>query len=274
MTNKLGIVRASLILLVSLSSFHLHAQSETAQKRSLVASMAANEITFRQHEANLAYTSEERSPRTGNHLWREKVVETNDGPLPRLVAIDGNPLTAAQTAVESHRIDALVRNPDDFKAFNRNHLNDERHSAAMLALLPKAFVLTPSGEVNGCLQFKFEPDPSFQPSSYEERIGHAMSGTVSLKQPANRLCLLEGHLSHPVDFGFGLFGHINQGGAFFMDRVQVEGTVWKTRRVAVHIEGRILLLKSLARDQETVRSDIHFVDQALTLQQAADLTRP
>jgi hypothetical protein len=272
--NILGIVRASLILITAPTAAQLHAQPPTDPGRTLVAAMAANEIAYRQHEANLGYISEERSARTGNHLWKEKVVETDDGPLPRLIAIDGNPLTSAQIDVESRRIDDLVRNPDDFKAQNKVHLNDERHSAALLELLAKAFLLTPSGDVNGCHQFKFEPDPAFQPSSYEERIGHAMSGTVSLKGPMNRLCLFEGHLSHPVEFGFGLFGHIDQGGSFSMERAQVEGAVWKTKRVTVHIQGRILLLKSLAKDQETNRTDIHFVSQTLTLQQAADLTRP
>jgi hypothetical protein len=44
--------------------------------------------------------------------------------------------------------------------------------------------------------------------------------------------------------------------------------------ISVHVDGRILLLKSITRDQETTRTNIHIVPQHLSLAEAAKLSRP
>ena len=100
-----------------------------------------------------------------------------------------------------------------------------------------------------------------------------MAGTVSIKQPDNRLCTLQATIIHPVEFGFGMLGHIDQGGSFSLARKQIDAKDWKSDRISVHISGRILLLKSLAQAQDTVRSEIRTVPQNLTLTQAAQLSR-
>ncbi len=92
-----------------------------------------------------------------------------------------------------------------------------------------------------------------------------MAGTFSLKQPDDRLCTLDARIIHPVEFGFGMLGHIDQGGHFSLTRKQIEG-------ISVHITGRILVLKSLTQDQEVVRSEVRVVPPSLTLHQAAQMS--
>jgi hypothetical protein len=70
-----------------------------------------------------------------------------------------------------------------------------------------------------------------------------------------------------------MLGHIDQGGHFSLARKQVDEKNWKSDHISVHINGRILMLKSLAQDQEAVRSEIRVVPLDLTLAQAAQLTR-
>jgi hypothetical protein len=188
--------------------------------------------------------------------------------------VDGHPLTAAETEAESHRIDDLVRHPDELRRLDKAHKDDEARATALLQLLPKAFLLTPDGEIDGCTRFSFSPSPSFHPSSYEERVAHAIGGTVSVRRPMDRLCTLEGHILHPVEFGFGLLGQIDQGGSFQMKRISIDGPNWKTERMSVHLGGRIFMLKSIARDLETIRTEIHLVPLNLTLSQAAQLIHP
>jgi hypothetical protein len=235
----------------------------------VISKMAANEVAARQHRAHFAYVSEERSTRTGNRLWKEKVVETTDGPLRRLMAIDGRPLTAEETAAEQVRIDNLVAHPEDFRRLNRAHKDDEEQATKLLEMLPKAFVVSPDGELNGCSRFSFRPNPEFQPSSYQDRVAHEMEGSVSVKEPEDRLCTLEARITHPVDFGFGVLGHIDQGGHFSLERKAFDSGNWKTDRISVHVSGRILLLKNLAQNQETVRTEIRVVPQNLSLAEAA-----
>ena len=87
-----------------------------------------------------------------------------------------------------------------------------------------------------------------------------MVGTVSLMEPADRLCVLQGRLDHPVTFGFGLIGKVDQGGSFRLERAPVNATEWKSRKISVHMGGRILMMKSLAKEQETVRTDVRAGD--------------
>ena len=267
------------------AALFLLAATAWPQDSGLVAKMAANEVAARQDLQHFAYTSEEHSTRTGGHLWRENVIEITDGPLRRLIAIDSQPLTPDQTQTEQRRIDDLVANPDDFRRSNQAHKDDEARATQLLQLIARAFLITPDGEVNGCTRFAFQPNPAFQPSSYQERVAHEMAGTVSLKQPPEpsrepngsnskiRLCTLQATIIHPVEFGFGMLGHIDQGGHFSLDRKQIDANIWKSDRISVHITGKILLLKSLAQDQEVTRTKIHIVPQNLTLAQAAQMTR-
>jgi hypothetical protein len=100
-----------------------------------------------------------------------------------------------------------------------------------------------------------------------------MMGAVSLKQPENRLCTLDARIIHPVEFGFGVLGHIDEGGHFSLTRRQVDAKNWKSDRISVHVTGRILMLKSLAQDQDSVRTGIRVVPQNLTVAQAAQIIR-
>jgi hypothetical protein len=243
------------------------------QDTSLIAKVAANEVAARQGRPHYSYVSEERSVRTVGHLWKENVVETTDGPLRRLIAIDNRPLTADEAAAEQRRIDTLVAHPDEFRRQNQAHKDDEERAAQLLQMLSNAFVLTPDGETNGCLRFNFQPKPDFRPSSYQERVAHEMQGTVSLKSPEDRLCTLDAKIVHPVEFGYGMLGHIDQGGHFSLVRKQIDAKNWKSDHISVHVNGRILMLKSLAQDQEAIRTEIRIVPHDLTLAQAAQVTR-
>jgi hypothetical protein len=243
------------------------------QETSLIEKVAANEVAARKARPHYFYVSEERSVRTGGHLWKENVVETTDGSLRRLVAIDNRPLTADEAAAEQRRIDTLVSHPDEFRRINQAHKDDEERATQLLQMLSSDFALTPDGEVNGCLRFTFQPKPEFRPSSYQERVAHELVGTVSLKKPDDRLCTLDAKIIRPVEFGYGMLGHIDQGGHFSLARKQVDEKNWKSDHITVHINGRILMLKSLAQDQETVRSEIRIVPKDLTLAQAAQITR-
>jgi hypothetical protein len=245
-----------------------------SQQLSVITKMAANEEAARAQQMQYSYTSEERSVRTGGHLWREKVVETDDGVLRRLIAIDGQLLSPEAKKSEERRIEDLVANPDAFRALDEAHREDETHATRLLEMLPKAFLISSDGEQGGCVRFAFRPSPAFQPSTYEERILHVMEGTVSIKEPEDRLCDLEGHISQPVEFGFGFLGKVNSGGHFSLTRAKVNATAWKTASMSIHIDGRVLLLKTLSRDQESVRTNIHLIPQHLDLKQAAELSLP
>ncbi len=239
-----------------------------------VSRMAENErqarIDLKEHFSFLLL---ERSPRTSGHLWMERVVEVDEGKVARLLQVDGVALSAEAAAEEQRRLTALANDPEAYRKLNASAMGDEKHLISLLGALPLQFLIAPAGTVNGCSQYTFKPNPDYQPGSMEEKVLHAMEGTVSIKQPEDRLCELQSRITSPVSFGFGLLGKVNQGGTIQLQRRQVSPDTWKSVRMVVHMNGKILMMKSLTRDQDAIRSEIKLVPQHLSLQQAVELTR-
>ena len=233
--------------------------------------MANNELGARRQNAHYTYLEDEQSPRTGGHTWRERVVETEDGPLNRVLAIDGRALSPSEAQAETERIIEIVRDPTEFRRTYASHRNDEARIVQLLQLLPKAFIFKPDGEEEGCTRFTFLPNPDFSPSTYEERIVHALGGTVAVRQPIDRLCMLHASFLSPVEFGYGFLGRVNQGGYFTLKRIPVEGGNWKTNWLSVHVEGRVLLLKNFGRERQVSRSELKMLTQPVSVAQAAGL---
>ncbi|MFL6428193.1 MAG: hypothetical protein ACJ71S_08115, partial [Acidobacteriaceae bacterium] len=240
----------------------------------VVTAMVQNEKHARQHPTFFRYTSVERSTRTGGHLWTENVVETSDGLLRRLIAEDGKPLSADRATAENRRISALVADPSALRAANADRRADEERLGKLLDVLPKTFLFSADGMQGDCVRIAFRPNPDFSPSTYADRIVHGLAGTILIRMPAERLCGIEGHLVDRVSFGFGLLGHIDPSSHFRVERVPVTATDWKSAHIDVHVDGKVLLLKSISRDQNATHSGATPIPPNLSLAQAAALTQP
>lgn len=256
---------------VLLSGASLIAQQQTPLQ--LVSVMAQNEKQARQHRTYFRYNSVERSSRTGGHLWQENVVETPDGLLRRLIAEDGKPLSADRAAEEDRRIAALIADPSALRNANADRRADEARLAKVLDVLPQAFLFTADGMQGNCVRIAYRPNPSFSPSTYDERIVHGLAGTILIRMPEERLCGIEGHLIDRVSFGFGLLGHIDQGSRFSITRLPITPTDWKSRKIDVHVDGKVLIFKSISRDQDATHSSAEPLPLNLSLAEAAALTR-
>jgi hypothetical protein len=255
-------------------SAEVQSASEQLTPLQVVTAMVRNEKQARQHRTFFRYTSVERSERTGGHLWKENVVETPDGLLRRLVEEDGKPLTPDRTAEEDRHIAALVADPDALRDADADRRADEARLEKILDILPKVFLFNADGMQDDCVRIAFRPNPAFTPSSYDERIVHGLAGTILVRMPAERLCGIEGHLIDRVSFGFGILGHIEKDSRFRVTRTRVTATDWKSTRVEVHLDGKILLLKSISRDQDAHHSGAEPLPPHLSLAQAAAFTWP
>jgi hypothetical protein len=255
-------------------STEVQSASEQLTPLQVVTAMVRNEKQARQHRTFFRYTSVERSERTGGHLWKENVVETPDGLLRRLVEEDGKPLTPDRTAEEDRHIAALVADPDALRDADADRRADEARLEKILDILPKVFLFNADGMQDDCVRIAFRPNPAFTPSSYDERIVHGLAGTILVRMPAERLCGIEGHLIDRVSFGFGILGHIEKDSRFRVTRTPVTATDWKSTRVEVHLDGKILLLKSISRDQDAHHSGAEPLPPHLSLAQAAAFTWP
>ena len=241
-------------------------QSASAQQ--LVAIMLANEDAAAQHKDHYMYLSQERSDRTGGHLWTEKVVETSIGKVRLLLAEDGQPLSPERIGQERGRLAAIIADPTGFAKRSQAIKDDELHSRQMLKLASRAFLFGSVGAEGSCLRIDYRPNPDYQPQSMEERVLHGMSGTLLIDPAAMRLHHIDGRLPEDVSIGFGLLATIHAGSSFATTRDRLGEPDWKTTLVDTAINGRVIFFKSISKNEHAEHSNFVRVPSDLTVVQA------
>jgi hypothetical protein len=216
------------------------------------------------------YLSRERSERTGGRVWTERVVETGQGKIRRLLEVDGVPVSAQKTAQERGRLAAILANPTEFEKSEAARMGDEAKSRKMLDDLDRGFILEHVELVDGVWRVNYRPNPDFSPSGIEERVLHGMSGWLSIDAKDLRLVHIEGKLPVDVSIGYGLLATIHAGSHFASDREFIDGH-WRTTHVVTDIRGKAVLFKSVAKDSDLTRSGFHYLDPNITLAQAVAL---
>jgi hypothetical protein len=244
---------------------------EDSATRQMVNTMLNHELTAAQHRDHYAYLSRERSDRTGGHLWTEKVVETNAGKIRMLLEEDGQPLGSDRMTAERGRLAAIVADPAGFAKKSQATKDDESHARQLLALLPQAFLFSDPHDENGYVRIDFRPNPDYQTQSMEERILHAMTGSMLVEPKALRLHQIEGRLPEDVNIGFGLLATIRAGSNFATTRDSFGQPDWKTTLLNTDINGKAIFFKSIAKKEHAEHGDFVRVDNNLSVAQAVAL---
>jgi hypothetical protein len=208
--------------------------------------------------------------RAGKQSLTQVQVETNDGPLYRLLAIDGAALNPAQRQQDDARIGRLMKDPRPLQKLKQTQAEDEIKLQKLMGLMPQAFVYDYDGVEENLLRIKFRPNPGYSPPTYEARVVHSLAGTILVDLQRKRLTRVAGHLMNRVEFGFGLLGRIDSG-SLELERVEVAPQLWKTAFINIHFSGRVALFKTINKDQYERRSDFGVVSSELTLSDAKDL---
>jgi hypothetical protein len=222
------------------------------------------------HRDRYEFLSNERSDRTGGHVWTERVVETSFGRVRFLLDVDGKPLSAEEEKTERGRLAAIVADPDAFVAKERAQKDDEAQARKMLDLLPKAFVFDKVRLEGGVWRMGFRPDPTYSPHGIEERVLCGMSGTMAIDAAQERLLEIEGRLPQDVSIGFGLLATVRAGSHFSSARA-VEDGHWRTVHVVTDIQGKAALFKSVSRNADIARSEFKYLQPGITIAQAVAL---
>jgi hypothetical protein len=246
--------RWSMLLLGLLATGVVPAQSSNDARR-IVDTMLAHEGDPAEHRIKYTYLSDERSERTGGHLWTERVVETTMGKVRLLLAEDGKPLSAERQAAERARLAEIAAHPDIFQRREQAMKNDEQHAEQMLALLHKAFLFDEPRPEGGDLRIGYRPDPTYQPKTMEEKVLHSMSGAVLVDGRTLQLHRIEGKIPADVSLGYGLLGTIHAGSSFSTSHEMEPGGEWKDAMVNTAIEGKALLFKEIGRNEHVVHSE-------------------
>jgi hypothetical protein len=213
----------------------------------------------------------ELKPQDGGHgRWMYRV-ETGQGSLDRLVAVDGQPLTAKEQQDEKERIGNLVRNPAEQQNLEQTRKKDAEQCKAFFKMLPDALTFIYAGRDGDLIKLRYRPNPSFQPPSREARVFHEMEGEMWVQETQQRLVRLQGQLVADVKFAGGLLGHLEKGGHFNVEQRELSPGQWDLTFMEVDMKGKALFFKTIDVNEKEYRSDFRTVPDGLTLAEAADI---
>ena len=233
--------------------------------KELIGDACYNELQQRERRTLWSYVAERRS---NNHVFREQVIETVDAPVRHLLAVDGGPPTSVQMKEENDRNQKLLNNASRRHAIQKQQGNDDKKMEELMRIIPEAFVFEDQGQEGESERIAFHPNPAFKPKTYEQRILHALDGIVFIDLHDKRIARLSGSLETRVEFGYGVIGHLEQGGTTDITRVHLSPGVWKTSAEKIDINGRFVILKTINKHQDESRTGFEPVAPNTTFAQA------
>ena len=228
-----------------------------AQAQALVDRALGNELKAAEDTSHrMRYELRKTTPRL---TATKEIVETGDGEVARLIALDDQALSAADEQEEEARLSALASDPGRQRHRKQSEDADAARALKVLRALPRAFLYQYAGPVDspaGTLQrFTFKPNPAFTPPDLETEVLTAMSGEIRIDPASERVTHLEGHLDDDVDFGWGILGRLNKGGWIAIDQADVGGGEWRMVRFQMQMSGRVVFK---SRVFDTTEEESHY----------------
>jgi hypothetical protein len=212
-----------------------------------------------------------------SHSFTREMMETPQGGLSLMLAINGQPLSPDQRAKENQRLEKFANDPEARRKKEEQSRDEDQREQLMLTSLPDAFLYTYAGTEQGpngdeVVHLTFKPNPNFSPPNHETRVYQGMRGDMLVDPQAMRIAKIDGTLFKDVEFGWGILGKLYKGGKFYIEQRDVGGR-WETVRETLDFNGKILMIKPLTIYSTETATDFRPVPANLTVAQALDLLR-
>jgi hypothetical protein len=200
------------------------------------------------------------------------IVETKDGQVARLIEKNGRPLTPAEDRAEIARLDNLLAHPEIQERRHKKEQEDSARGDELVRVLPHAFLYTYEGIEQGpsgpYYRLSFKPNPAFVPPDREGEVFHGMEGDLWIDKSQLRLAKFDAHLMSDVNFGWGFFGKLYNGGSILVEDADVGSSHWESLLMRLRLQGKILMVKNEDFSTTETSSDFHPVPPDMTYQDA------
>ena len=241
------------------------------QARDIVRKMVDNELRMEAEDhSRWMYKDAYKSPTTDTV---KLIIQCNEANLSELIQINGHAPSAQDHQADLNHNRQLVTDAGLRARMRKAEAHDSQQADDLMKMLPTAFVWHVVNRNDGFLTLAYHPDPNFSPPSMSARVLAAMSGNITIEEHTLRLKTLNGRLMRPVEFGWGLLGHIEAGGTFRIVREELAPGIWQITQTHVHISGHALFFKTIGDQEDEIDSDWKRVPDSVTLQQAAEMIR-
>lgn len=191
-------------------------------------------------------------------------------PYSRLVARDGQPLSAGDAAREQRKYEETKRSRERETAEQRRKRVSEYEQklskrTELLEEIPAAFSFRHVGveRLNGLEAWVLdaEPNPNYKPPSMRASFLPKFHGRFWISREHNRLMKVDAVSTGPLSFGWFL-AKLGAGTKIDFEQVLVEDSVWMMKRFKISYDARIALVKRIRAETEQVMSNFRKVDTA------------
>jgi len=184
------------------------------------------------------------------HDTTKDIIETAEGAVARLVAINGQPLSAQANQAELDRLNTLANHPEIQQHRHQREQKDAERVDRLMRLLPDAFLYRFEAMADcaagPCYHLSFSPNPHWDPPDLEASLMRGMAGEVWIDQAQERLTRLDAHFIKDVDFGWGIIGRLDKGGTIHLEQAEIGGNDWEATAMKLNMRGKALMVKSLS----------------------------
>ena len=199
--------------------------------------------------------------------------QSKDGQIDRLLEVNGQELSPSQRQAEDARLQKLLDHPDVLEKKRKKDQDDTKQAHDLMRMFPDAFRFRYEGMRKNLMELKFSPNPNFHPSGRAAQVFHHLEGSVLLDPEQQRLAQITGKLTSDVKFGWGLLGHLDQGGTFFVKQEDLGSGRWELAELNVQMDGKALLFKTITVRQHQVYSDFRPEPDGTDSRQAMEFLR-
>jgi hypothetical protein len=148
------------VVLVVSTAASAQDQNSVVPAGELIHAVVANELRDRVQQLKWMYVIEKR---VGSQSLTEEQVETKNGPVYRVLAMDGIPMTPDQRQQDNARIDRLLHDTSQQSKLKQQYDDDEQKLEKLMRVMPDAFLYDYDGVDGDFVRLKFRPDPSYKP---------------------------------------------------------------------------------------------------------------
>ena len=205
------------------------------------------------------------------------VIETRQGTVARLVQRNGQPITAAEDAAEHERLQAQLNSPSDFAKQHKRDNATRNYSMQLVRQISHAmiFTYTPGQPqrpnfAGPQVVLDFTPDPHYKPPSLIDDTLTGIEGRVWIDRKSLRVIRVEGHVLHPIDYGWGVLGRIYPGGSVEFEQANAGGERWAYAHVREDLTIR-MVIKTVQERQSMDAADFQLLPAPVDYQEAIQI---
>jgi hypothetical protein len=272
--------KALAVAIVFLATVEAFAQQPPEAAGELVRRTVQNEIKANDNSMAFSFQERRESP-SGSQT--ELIIETREAMAGMLIANNDHPLSPQERQAEIGRLDHLVQDPAELARKKAKEAETKDRITRIVKALPDAFLYEFDGTNRGnpllggqdakLIQLKFRPNPKYNPPTHVEQVLTGMEGTMLIDSKQERIARIDGTLASEVGFGWGILGHLNQGGHFAVDQADMGAGCWEVTRMGLDLTGKVLLFKSLVVKSTKTYSDFHPAPPNLSFAEGVEMLK-